>query len=41
MEKWGKIVVGKRGKFVIDLRDPMQTRYEMVRELTLISGGMA
>lgn len=37
MEKWGKIVEGERGKFVIDLRDPTQTRYEMVRELTLSS----
>ena len=30
-----KIVEGARGKFVIDLQDPIQTRYEMVRELTL------
>jgi len=37
MENWEKIVEGERGKFVIDLRDPIQTRYEMVRELSLSS----
>jgi len=37
MQKWEKIVKGKRGKFVIDLRDSLQTRYEMVRELNLSS----
>lgn len=35
MEKREKVVEGKRGRFVIDLRDPIQTRYEMVRELNL------
>ena len=35
MQKWKKIIKGERGKFVIDLRDPLQTRYEMVRELYL------
>jgi transposase len=37
MQKSKKIVEGKRDKFVIDLRDSTQTRYEMVRELTLSS----
>ena len=37
MQKWEKIVRGERGKFVIDLRDPIQTRYEMVRDLILSS----
>lgn len=37
MQKSQKIVVGERDKFVIDLRDTTQTRYEMVRELTLNS----
>ena len=37
MQKSKKIVEGERDKFVIDLRDPTQTRYEMVRELTLSS----
>ncbi len=37
MQKSKKIVAGERCKFVIDLRDPTQTRYEMVRELTLSS----
>lgn len=37
MQKSKKIVEGERGKFVIDLRDSTQTRYEMVRELTLNS----
>ena len=35
MQKSQKIVKGERDKFVIDLRDPTQTRYEMVRELML------
>lgn len=35
MEKWKRIIEGKRSEFVVDLRDPTQTRYEMVRELTL------
>ena len=35
MEKREKVVEGQRGEFVIDLRDPIQTRYEMVRELNL------
>ena len=35
MQKWKKIIKGERGKFVIDLRDSLQTRYEMVRELYL------
>lgn len=36
MEKWEeRIIEGERGKFVVDLRDLTQTRYEMVRELTL------
>ena len=37
MKKWERIVEGERDGFVIDLRDPVQTRYEMVRELTLSS----
>ena len=37
MQKSNKIVEGERGKFVIDLRDSTQTRYEMVRELTMSS----
>ena len=37
MQKWEKIVKGERGRFVIDLRDPLQTRYEMIRELNLSS----
>ena len=37
MQKSEKVVKGERGKFVVDLRDPTQTRYEMVRELTLSS----
>jgi len=37
MQKLEKIIEGKRGKFVIDLQDPTQTRYEMVRELSLNS----
>lgn len=37
MQKSKKIVEDERDKFVIDLRDPTQTRYEMVRELTLSS----
>lgn len=35
MEKREKVVEGQRGRFVIDLGDPLQTRYEMVRELSL------
>ena len=35
MENSKKVVKGERDKFVIDLRDPTQTRYEMVRELML------
>ena len=35
MQKWKKIIKGERGRFVIDLQDPLQTRYEMVRELYL------
>lgn len=35
MKKWEKIVEGQRNRFAIDLRDPIQTRYEMVRELIL------
>lgn len=38
MEKREKVVEGQRGRFIIDLGDPLQTRYEMVRELSL-SGG--
>lgn len=38
MQKSKKIVVGERGKFVIDLRDSTQARYEMVRELTISNG---
>lgn len=37
MRKREKIVKGQRGRFVIDLRDPVQTRYEMLRELNLSS----
>jgi len=35
MQKSEKVVKGPRGRFVIDLRDPIQTHYEMVRELSL------
>lgn len=35
MQKPKKIIVGERDKFVIDLRDVVQTRYEMIRELAL------
>lgn len=35
MQKSKKVVVGERGKFVIDLQDMIQARYEMIRELTL------
>lgn len=35
MQKSKKIVMGERDKFVIDLRDAVQARYEMIRELTL------
>ena len=37
MEKWKRIIEGKRSEFVVDLQDSTQTRYEMVRELTLSS----
>lgn len=35
MQEREKIIEGPRGRFVIDLQDPIQTRYEMVRELNL------